>query len=103
MRYSIDFPHTYIQSNITGLGQVGVDPQDPVALARAMVLDPPLILADEVTGNLDERTGEEIHELLFKINRERGTTMVVVTHNRSLADRMPRRLVLQDGVVKERE
>jgi len=83
-------------------GELSGGEQQRVALARAMVLDPPLILADEVTGNLDERTGEEIHELLFRINRERRTTFIVVTHNRALADRMPRRLQLEGGVVKER-
>jgi lipoprotein-releasing system ATP-binding protein len=83
-------------------GELSGGEQQRVALARAMVLNPPLILADEVTGNLDERTGEEIHELLFAINRERGATLIVVTHNRALADRMPRRLELVDGTIKER-
>jgi len=83
-------------------GELSGGEQQRVALARALVLNPPLILADEVTGNLDERTGEEIHELLFHINRERRATLVVVTHNRSLADRMGLRLELADGQVKER-
>ncbi len=83
-------------------GELSGGEQQRVALARALVLNPPLILADEVTGNLDERTGEEIHELLFAINRDRGATLVVVTHNRSLADRMPIRLELAAGLVKER-
>ncbi len=83
-------------------GELSGGEQQRVALARALVLNPPLLLADEVTGNLDERTGEEIHELLFALNK-RGVTLIVVTHNRSLADRMPRRLVLQGGLVQERE
>jgi lipoprotein-releasing system ATP-binding protein len=83
-------------------GELSGGEQQRVALARALILNPPLLLADEVTGNLDERTGEEIHELLFALNK-RGVTLIVVTHNRSLADRMPRRLVLQDGLVQERE
>lgn len=83
-------------------GELSGGEQQRVALARALVLDPPLLLADEVTGNLDEKTGEEIHELLFELNRRRGVTLVVVTHNKSLADRMPRRLLLEDGLVKER-
>lgn len=83
-------------------GELSGGEQQRVALARALVLDPPLLLADEVTGNLDERTGEEIHELLFELNRQRKVTLVVVTHNRALADRMPRRLLLEDGLVKER-
>lgn len=83
-------------------GELSGGEQQRVALARALVLDPPLLLADEVTGNLDEKTGEEIHELLFELNRQRGVTLVVVTHNRSLADRMPRRLLLEAGQIKER-
>ena len=83
-------------------GELSGGEQQRVALARALVLDPPLLLADEVTGNLDEKTGEEIHELLFSLNRQRGITLVVVTHNRSLADRMPRRLLLEAGQIKER-
>lgn len=83
-------------------GELSGGEQQRVALARALVLDPPLLLADEVTGNLDERTGEEIHDLLFRLNETRGVTLIVVTHNRSLADRMPRRLILQGGLVQER-
>ena len=77
--------------------------QQRIALARALVLNPPLILADEVTGNLDEGTGSAIHELLFRLNEERGTTMVVVTHNRSLASQMPRQLILVDHKVRDCE
>lgn len=83
-------------------GELSGGEQQRVALARALVLNPPLLLADEVTGNLDERTGEEIHELLFRLNQSRGVTLIVVTHNRGLADRMPRRLILQNGLVEER-
>jgi lipoprotein-releasing system ATP-binding protein len=83
-------------------GELSGGEQQRVALARALVLNPPLLLADEVTGNLDERTGEEIHALLFEVNRNRGVTLVVVTHNNGLADRMSRRLLLEEGLVKER-
>jgi lipoprotein-releasing system ATP-binding protein len=83
-------------------GELSGGEQQRVALARALVLDPPLLLADEVTGNLDERTGEGIHQLLFNLNEKRGITLIVVTHNLALADRMPRRLLLEDGVIKER-
>ncbi len=84
-------------------GELSGGEQQRVALARALVLDPPLVLADEVTGNLDAVTGEEIHDLLLKINEERGVTLVVVTHNKSLADRMPRRLILREGLLEERQ
>ena len=55
-----------------------------------------------VTGNLDDQTGAEIHDLLFALNEKRSVTLIAVTHNRALADRMPRRLLLEDGQVKER-
>lgn len=71
--------------------------QQRVALARAMVLEPPLLLADEPTGNLDRATGEAIHELFLDLNRERGSTVLVVTHNHELAAMMPRRLRMVDG------
>ena len=84
-------------------GELSGGEQQRIALARALVLNPPLILADEVTGNLDEGTGSAIHELLFRLNEERGTTMVVVTHNRSLASQMPRQLILVDHKVRDCE
>ncbi|HWN66969.1 MAG TPA: ABC transporter ATP-binding protein, partial [Haliangium sp.] len=71
--------------------------QQRVALARAMVLEPSLLLADEPTGNLDKRTGEEIHDLFVELNRERGSTLLVVTHNPELAAMMPRCLQMLDG------
>src|SRR5262245_54794831 len=71
--------------------------QQRVALARAMVLEPELLLADEPTGNLDRSTGEAIHQLFLDLNRERGSTLLVVTHNPELAQMMPRRLRMVDG------
>jgi lipoprotein-releasing system ATP-binding protein len=71
--------------------------QQRVALARAMVLEPALLLADEPTGNLDRKTGEEIHNLFVELNRERGSTLLIVTHNPELAGLMPRCLRMQDG------
>ena len=62
-----------------------------------MVLEPALLLADEPTGNLDRSTGEAIHELFLELNRERGSTLLVVTHNVELARLMPRCLRMVDG------
>ena len=70
--------------------------QQRVALARAMVLEPSLLLADEPTGNLDRSTGEAIHQLFLELNKERGSTLLVVTHNPELARLMPRRLRMVD-------
>ena len=71
--------------------------QQRVALARAMVLEPSLLLADEPTGNLDRATGEAIHQLFLELNREHGSTLLVVTHNPELANLMPRRMRMVDG------
>lgn len=71
--------------------------QQRVALARAVCMGPSLVLADEPTGNLDPRTATAIHELLFALNEEMGTTLLVATHNMELARLMPRRLALAEG------
>jgi putative ABC transport system ATP-binding protein len=73
--------------------------QQRVAMARAMALDPPLLLADEPTGNLDSATGGAIVDLLFALNRERGTTLLLVTHDSALAERAGRVVSLRDGRV----
>lgn len=81
-------------------GELSGGEQQRVALARALFLEPPILLADEPTGNLDSATSEAIHELFIAINRERGTTIVVVTHNTVFAERMPRILEMRDGVIE---
>jgi len=80
-------------------GELSGGEQQRVALARALVLKPRLLLADEPTGNLDEATGEGIHQLLVELNQRLGIAAIVVTHNPRLADRMPRRLRLSEGLV----
>jgi lipoprotein-releasing system ATP-binding protein len=84
-------------------GELSGGEQQRVALARALLLEPKLLLADEPTGNLDSATSVQIHDLLFAINRQRGTTIVVVTHNPALAASMPRVVTLQDGKVERDE
>lgn len=69
------------------------------AIARATLLRPKVLLADEPTGNLDEKTGSMVMDLLLELNRAEGMTLVVVTHNRELAARMGRRLELKSGVL----
>ena len=82
-------------------GELSGGEQQRVALARALVLSPPLLLADEVTGNLDTGTSVEIHKLLFELNREKGITLVIVTHNPNLAAMAPRQLELRGGQIHE--
>jgi lipoprotein-releasing system ATP-binding protein len=82
-------------------GELSGGEQQRVALARALVLKPRLLLADEPTGNLDEATGEGIHQLILELNRDMGIAAIVVTHNERLASRMPRRLRLHDGRIEE--
>ena len=73
--------------------------QQRVALARAFVLRPPIVLADEPTGNLDTTNGAHVLQLLLDLNRSEGTTLVLVTHDPLLADYSDRRIVLRDGLI----
>ena len=101
-----------VQSARVWLGRVGLDKrghhypkqlsggeQQRVAIARAFASEPQLLMADEPTGNLDAATGAEIAELMFRLNREHGTTLLVVTHDQTLARRCTRRLSLAAGRV----
>ncbi len=84
-------------------GELSGGEQQRVALARALTGAPKLLLADEPTGNLDSYTSEGIHALFERVNEEHGTAFLVVTHNRSLAKQMPRRLFMRDGRLGETE
>jgi lipoprotein-releasing system ATP-binding protein len=78
-------------------GELSGGEQQRVAVARALTLEPKLVLADEPTGNLDSGTGDAVHDLFFRINREYRTTIIVVTHNPTFAQRMPRVVGMLDG------
>ncbi len=84
-------------------GELSGGEQQRVAIARALVMRPSVILADEPTGNLDDQTSQGIHDLLCNLNETYRTTLVVVTHNRSLADRMDEKLELVDGQIYTRQ
>ena len=102
------------QAALTQLERVGLSNRSPhrpadmsggqrqrVAIARALVGEPSLLLADEPTGNLDSQTAQDIIGLLLSLNRERGTTLVVVTHDTGIADRMARCIQVRDGRIEE--
>jgi putative ABC transport system ATP-binding protein len=77
--------------------------QQRVAIARALVNDPAIILADEPTGNLDTKSGHEIMDLLLNLNREHGTTLIIVTHAPDIASQCRRAIRIRDGCVEEAE
>lgn len=105
--------HSYARAvdllNLLGLGerlyhmpaQLSGGEQQRVALARAFCTQPAILFADEPTGNLDRKTGDKIADLLFSLNRDYATTLILVTHDNELAARCQRRLRLVDGQLKE--
>jgi lipoprotein-releasing system ATP-binding protein len=78
-------------------GELSGGEQQRVAVARALVLEPKVLLADEPTGNLDTKTGESVFDLLQELNRIKGVTLIVVTHNLKLAEKLSRQIQLIDG------
>jgi lipoprotein-releasing system ATP-binding protein len=81
-------------------GELSGGEQQRVAVARAMVLEPKVLLADEPTGNLDTKTGDSVFDLLDELNRTKGVTLIIVTHNPALAARMSHQIQLVDGRIQ---
>jgi putative ABC transport system ATP-binding protein len=76
--------------------------QQRVAIARAIINNPAIIMADEPTGNLDSKSGEEIMQLLLNMNKKFGTTLIIITHDPKISDRTERVIRLYDGLVVKR-
>jgi lipoprotein-releasing system ATP-binding protein len=82
-------------------GELSGGEQQRTAIARALIMEPEILLADEPTGNLDTETGKKIEDILINLNAAKRITLVTVTHNKLLAERMAERIVLRDGKIYE--
>ena len=80
-------------------GELSGGEQQRVAISRALIMEPEILLADEPMGNLDTETGKKIEDILLELNRAKNITLVVVTHNKSLAEKMSRSIGLRDGKI----
>jgi lipoprotein-releasing system ATP-binding protein len=80
-------------------GELSGGEQQRVAIARSLIMDPEILLADEPTGNLDTETGKKIEDILVNLNEKKNITLIVVTHNKMLAERMSGRIGLRDGKI----
>lgn len=78
-------------------GELSGGEQQRVAVARALIMNPKIILADEPTGNLDSENAEKVKDILLGLNESRGVTLVLVTHDQSIADEFPRQILMRDG------
>ena len=83
-------------------GEMSGGEQQRVAVARALIMEPEILLADEPTGNLDTETGKKIEDILVDLNKKKNISLIVVTHNKSLADRMSREIGLRDGTIDKK-
>lgn len=92
-RFGIYDRKDYLPNKISG-GQ-----QQRVAIARALIMNPKIIFADEPTGNLDSKTGEEIMRLLSQLNKDLGVTIVLVTHEKNVVQKTKRQIYLRDGII----